>query len=656
MALTLRVRIFSTLAPLLALLAVLGSAGIVLLYRLGDSIDLILRENYESVIAMERLNEALERIDSSFQFALAGEEEKAREQYHHNWKLYRDSLGVEQDNITLPGEGELVDELVGLTERYRRQGDDFYHAVPALPVSSTGLAGTPAGPGPLLAAAALFPGRSLYSRPAGAPNRQRLYFGTKDRPGLLGTFEEIKRVSGEIRRINQENMEQASRDSRTLANHSLLWFGLGLAAAVVLAGWFAWQTIRALLRPIQAVTQSALAIGNGNLDQVVPVMSEDELGQLADAFNTMARQLRQYRQTDYARLLRAQRTSQATIDSFPDPVLVVDPEGQVEMANPAARRLLGVVPKKKDQAAGPPWQPPERLGQPLTEALQSQRDYLPEGFDAAVPLRCDGKDCFFLPRILPIRDPYNNTLGAAVLLQDVTRFQLLDQVKNNLVATVSHELKTPLTSIRLVVHLLLEEAVGPLAPKQVELLVDARDNAERLLATINNLLDLTHLERGQEWLVPRPESPATLLQTAADAIRPRAQDKGVEVRVVAAPDLPAVAVDADPFGHALNNLLDNAVRYTPRGGQVTLSAAVADGAVTLTVADTGTGIAPEYLPHVFERFFRVPGQSPGGTGLGLAIVHEIVTAHGGRITCESRAGAGTTFRITLPAGDGKVTG
>src|SRR5262249_37423154 len=159
--------------------------------------------------------------------------------------------------------------------------------------------------------------------------------------------------------------------------------------------------------------------------------------------------------TDYARLLRAQRTSQATIDSFPDPVLVVDTEGQVEMANPAARRLLGVAPKRKDQAAGPVWQPPERLRQALTEALQKQRDYRPEGFDQALPLRCDGKECSFLPRILSIRDPFGNTLGAAVLLQDVTRFQLVDQVKNNLVATVSHELKTPLTSLRLVVHLLL---------------------------------------------------------------------------------------------------------------------------------------------------------------------------------------------------------
>jgi signal transduction histidine kinase len=284
----------------------------------------------------------------------------------------------------------------------------------------------------------------------------------------------------------------------------------------------------------------------------------------------------------------------------------------------------------------------------LTEALQRQHDYRPEGFDQAVPLRCDGTECYFLPRILSIRDPFGNTLGAAVLLQDVTRFQLVDEVKSNLVATVSHELKTPLTSIRLVVHLLLEDTAGSLTPKQVELLVDARENAERLLATINNLLDLTHLERGREYLEARPEAPATLLQTAADAIRPRAADKGLDVQVDVAADLPLVAVDAYRFGHALNNLLDNAVAYTPRGGRITLSAAAAGDSVTLAVADTGSGIAPEHLPHIFERFFRVPGQSAAGTGLGLAIVHEIITTHGGSIACESQVGVGTTFRITLP--------
>jgi signal transduction histidine kinase len=250
---------------------------------------------------------------------------------------------------------------------------------------------------------------------------------------------------------------------------------------------------------------------------------------------------------------------------------------------------------------------------------------------------------------LPIRDSAGNTLGAAVLLEDITRFRLLDEVKTNLVATVSHELKTPLTSIRLVLHLLLEENVGPLLPKQLELLVDARDNAERLLTMINNLLDLARLEQGLSVLHTRTERPLDLLQSAADSFRPRAADRGVDLVIQDCPHLESVAVDVEQFQHALQNLLDNALAHTPQGGRITLAAEPAHDKVTFSVADTGSGIPPEHLAHVFDKYFRVPGDNvEGGSGLGLAIVREIVTAHGGNIACESRPGEETVFRISMP--------
>lgn len=608
MSISLKYRIILTLVPLLALLGLLGGAGSVLLYHLGGLIEAILRENYRSVIYMERLNEALERIDSSFQFSLAGQEDQARTQYQQNWRTYEEFLNKEENNITELGEDALVVKLRALTEQYRQQGEAFFAQ-------------------------------------ADADSRRRAYF----HDGLLATFTEIKDTSGAILRLNQDGMVRASQRAQDTARNSLIGFGIGLGIVSLLAFLAAWRTIVGILRPIRSMTQAALAIGAGNLDQVVPPAARDELGQLADAFNAMARQLRHYRQTDYARLLRAQRTSQATIDSFPDPVIVVDEEGFVAMANPAARRILGVTSQKMDGQARASWDPPESLRQPLQEAVRRQASYLPQEFDRAVLLRVDAQEHAFLPRILPIADPYGNTLGAAVLLEDVTRFRLLDQLKSDLVATVSHELKTPLTGIRLAVHLLLEEAAGPLSPKQTELLLDARDNAERLLARINNLLDLTRLEQRGKLLDLHPESPATLLGTAADGIRPRAEDKGVDVVVDVPSDLPHVAADAQRLGNALDNLLINALTYTPRGGRIILSAAQTGNSVTLTVADTGVGIPPEHLPRVFDKFFRVPGQSKGsGTGLGLAIVREIVTAHGGTVHCDSRPGEGSVFRLTLP--------
>jgi NtrC-family two-component system sensor histidine kinase KinB len=617
---TLRQRILITLLPLLILVATTGSAGVWLLHRLGGTINVILRENYDSVIAMQDLKESLERIESSCQFMLVAAglkdsierqrlEEKAAQDYAANWKLYYDALRKEQNNITIhPTEDDLVKRLEDLTVRYRGEGEEFFrHAT------------------------------------HGGVRHQDYYDGPYD------TFLRIKQVADDILQLNQVEMRRASDEAGHSARRSTLWLGVGLAAALLLAGLFSWYTARTLLRPIQALTLAAQGISEGNLDAVVPYLASDELGQLAQAFNTMAHHLRDFRQSQTARLLRAQRTSQATIDSFPDPVVVVDSGGLVEMANPAARRLLGVVPMHQGQASAVPWLPPEPLRQPLALAIQGEQDYLPEGFDRTILLVVGGHERALLPRILRISDPRGSSLGAAVLLQDVTRLRLLDQVKSNLVATASHELKTPLTGIRLAIYLLLEEKIGPLTPKQMELLLDARENSERLLAVVNNLLDLTRLEQGWRQLDVRPEAPGALLQTAADSVRPRAQDKGVDITLDVPPNLPAVAVDAARFGNALGNLLDNALTYTDRGGRITLSAAAAGDGVTLVVADTGCGIPPEHVGHVFEKFFRVPGQSRGsGTGLGLAIVQEIVTAHGGTISCASEPGVGTTFRITLP--------
>lgn len=609
MQITLRRQIVLTLVPMFVVLAALGGAGLALLYQVGSRIDAILRENYRSVIYMERLNEALERIDSSFNFAIAGREDMARKQYATNWTIFRDNLKMEKENITLPGEAELADSLEISTNRYQSMGDTFFSK------SSVGAA------------------------------RVQAYH---DPGGLFDLFKEIKTTSSRILRMNQENMEHASREAQRTAVVALALFGASLGLAAVLSVLLTWRMVHKILQPIRAVTHSAQGISDGNLDQVVPVLSQDELGQLANAFNRMARHLRDYRQSQTAELLRAQRTSQATIDSFPDPVLVIDGEGNVEMANPAAWNLLGVTSRPKGEPPVGPWQPPDVLRKPLAEALQGVRDYLPEGFDQTILFGSNGSERALLPRILTIRDPEDHTLGAAVLLQDVTRLRLLDEVKSNLVATASHELKTPLTSIRLALHLLLEEAIGPLNAKQTELLLDARDNSERLLTMVNNLLDLARLEQDWRQLDAQPQAPSALLRSAAEAIRAEAQDKGVDLVVEPSPDLSPVVVDVERMGHALRNLLNNALTHTDRGGHITLSAAPNGDAIQLSIADTGSGIPAEYLTRIFEKFFRVPGESRGGAGLGLAIVHEIVAAHGGTITCESELGKGTVFHIRLP--------
>lgn len=572
MTLSLRQRILLTVAPLLLLLAGLGASGAILLVRLGQRSDAILRENYDSVRAMDRLKLAVLAND---------------------WPEIDAQFQIEKHNITiLPDEPRLVLELDAALGRYRTDP------------------------------------------------RERA---------------EVLRLADAIRDLNENQMHGASRAAQDTARVSAVGFIVGLVVSVLLAVLAAWWLQRTLLEPIRAVTEAATAIGGGQLHLMVPVQTRDEIGRLAEEFNAMTAKLRAYRQSNTERLVRALQTGQATIDSFPDPVVVIDTLGRVEVANPTAQRLLGVRPPA-DGERPMNWTPPDALRQPVEDALSHRRVVESETFDRAVTFRLDGEERVYLPQVRPIRSAEGELLGAAVVLNDVTRFRLLDQLKSDWVATVSHELKTPLASVRLAVHVLLEEVIGPLEPKQVELLVEARDSTERLLKLIEHLLSLAKLEDGYERLELRSVDPTELLRTAADEAAPRAEDKRIGIKVDVAPDVPPVAVDPARFGRALSNLLDNALTYTDPGGTVSLSAASFDkDRVRITVRDTGIGIPAESLPHVFDRFFRVPGRDrTPGTGLGLAIVREIVTAHGGEIACESVVGSGTTFHITLPTTEGRA--
>jgi signal transduction histidine kinase len=222
-------------------------------------------------------------------------------------------------------------------------------------------------------------------------------------------------------------------------------------------------------------------------------------------------------------------------------------------------------------------------------------------------------------------------------------------VKTNLVSTVSHELKTPLTSVRMGLHLLLEERIGTLNGKQTELLLAAREDSERLLRMINDLLDLAKLESGRTALPSRPTEPRELVNTAQEDLRALVESRGSHLVTRITPDLPYVSVDGRQVAHVFSNFVSNAVKYTKPGEDIVLQAKNHDGGVRFSVIDQGPGIAPQYQSQIFDRFFRVPGSEATGAGLGLAIAKEIVLTQGGKIGIQSAPGKGSEFYFDLPA-------
>lgn len=419
---------------------------------------------------------------------------------------------------------------------------------------------------------------------------------------------------------------------------------LTMAGAVLLSLFLAWRLAASLLKPIQAFTASVVALGEGDLDREVAEFSRDELGQLGRAFNTMAAKLRTYRDATLARVLRAQRTMEATLTSTPDPVFVVARDGTHEVRNPAAEQLATTP----EFAHGFP----PTLAEPLAEVLGSGEHFLPGDYSRMVTVRVDREDRHYLPRILAIGDKLTEFKGAAIILQDVTKFRLLDDAKTNLVGTVSHELKTPLTSLRMALYLLIEQKINGLSRQQSELLEGARDDADRLLRILDNLLDLARLESGASALDRAPVEVGSLIAEIVSEARGMIEATGQKLVVQIAPEVESVTVNIDEgrIRHVFMNLLTNASKFSAEDAEIALTALPADeqGFVRFGIKDQGPGISAEHIGRVFDRFFRANSQSKPGAGLGLAIARELVVAHGGSIACNSAPGEGSEFYFLLP--------
>jgi NtrC-family two-component system sensor histidine kinase KinB len=253
----------------------------------------------------------------------------------------------------------------------------------------------------------------------------------------------------------------------------------------------------------------------------------------------------------------------------------------------------------------------------------------------------------FLPRATPLLSESGTAVGLTVLLQDVTRLRRFDELKNDLVATVAHEFRTPLTSLRMAIHLLIEQTAGPLTEKQADLLYATREDCERLQSIVDELLHLARIQGEQITLDQRPTSPASLIETAVEAQRAAAAERHVQLETAVLPGLSDVRADRERVQLVFTSLLTNAIHQSPPHALVRVRALPGQEGVRFEVIDAGEGVPKELQSAVFEKFFQAPGAA-SASGLGLSIAKEIVEAHGGQIGVESEPGRGSTFWFTLP--------
>ncbi len=446
-----------------------------------------------------------------------------------------------------------------------------------------------------------------------------------------------------IMTLGEERLFSAAEKLSDDSGKNTLFVGTLVLLGTFIAVIIYFQLVRHLVDPVSTLERSIDEIRQGNFELTLSQPNRNnEFAKVISAFNDMALELKVRRGETDENLRRANLVNGAILEAIPSPVFILGDDTGIIQINPAAEALT--------EKLGVSGRLPLKILKILDECRETSAHFLPEDPREALLFRVEEKEHYYLPRIFRYDSEKSSHSGWAILLHNVSRIRWLDDMKTSLLATVSHEIKTPLTGIRMVLHLLLEERVMKLDDMQRVMINSANDDCERLLITLNTLLDLsraesgsTHLERASLRLRQSVERVCKLYTTAA-------ADKNVTLQLeeeITNP--PEVHADTLRLDEVLNNLVSNAIKHSPKGGKVVLRISQPEpDFLRVSVIDQGPGVPSESQGRIFERFYRAPGQDTEGVGLGLFISREIMRAHEGRIGLKERTHEQTEFFIDVP--------
>lgn len=445
---------------------------------------------------------------------------------------------------------------------------------------------------------------------------------------------------------HKQAVEQIRDAEKISRDRAVLMSGvLGLVALAVLAlGFFTAHGIaRRFGQPIEALASAADQVGLGNFDVTLPVTSALEINQLTKRFGLMAEALREHQATNVDELLAGQQRLQAVLDSIDDGLLIIDRQGRLEHLNPVAQRQLGWDDSRTGSPLGEALQRPE-LDQQLHLILRGgSLERVPEDLH----LEIDKENRVLTYSLTPVCRPDGQILGAVMVLHDVTEQRAFERVRSEFVLRASHELRTPVTGMHMAFGLLKERIKFPEESRENDLLDTIGEEMQRLTQLINDLLNFSRYQSGQQKLERSVCALDDLLERARVRHAQAAAAKQIELQLELGSPLPRIQADIAQLDRVMDNLLDNAIRHTPKNGNIRLQARRHGERVIVSVEDSGEGIAYSQQGRIFEPFVQV-GRKKGGAGLGLALCKEIVQLHGGRMGVYSRPEHGTQFYMALP--------
>jgi PAS domain S-box-containing protein len=603
---TLKGKITLVYICLVLMIAVIGSASVWNLYRLSKAIDGLMGDNYKSINAISYMLEAFERQDSAALIYINVDVEKGIELYTQNSNEFMRWYTAASNNITESGEKELLDDV---------NKDYMGYSM-------------------------------LFSKLQEIRNREGVdksayFYDTVMMPEFVKIKSELRKLS----HLNEVGMFNA-KDRATNSTHESMYIIIALSTLAGIGGLIlSMRFTNRFMKPLDTLTKTVKSVKAGNWNQQINIVSKDEIGDLSTEFNEMTKRLHQYEQSALGKLMTEKNKSLAIVKSIPDPLIVLDTGYRISLLNDTCEMFFGIkeegVLKKHFLEA--------IRNEEIFEIISNVSEGNSEMDDKIIKIE-QKEDFYFNVIVTMIKDVESRVTGIIILLKDVTQLKQLEKARTDFVSTISHEFKTPLTSIMMGTSMVLDESLGVLNEEQQDVLNTIKEDGERLTKLVNDLLELSRIESGSSVFNLEPCSIDTVISDSVKQFAIQAAHNNVNISTRVEEDMPKVIADYEKIIWVLNNLISNALKYTDTGDEIVINAFIKDEKMYVSVEDTGIGIPEEFQEKIFDKYVQVKGQEleARGTGLGLAVVKEIVITHGGDIWCESKLDTGSTFTFTLP--------
>lgn len=603
----LKMKMFSVYTILILLIFGVSLSFIINLTSLGRTINEFMQANYKSIEASQNMMNALDDSQEAVLTYIIRDENTGNANFMKSAQYFMSSFAAAEGNITEKGESDTVKNIGS-------SFDEYYN-------SYTNLQG--------------------YKKGHDTSEVMKFYNDT-----LMKQYMAVKSNCRALLKLN-ENAMFASKNNATENAHNSIYTNLIVSIIAIIFGFaLILYVLISIFKPLRQLTNSVKSIVEGNLDHEIHVKTSDEIGELAREFNSMTRRLQHYDQINIKKLVDEKNKSIAIVNSISDPIIVTDIDCKVILLNPAFESLF-----ETEQLTA--------IGKHLLDIISNKTIYDAVSDATAnkiinndadtISVNVNNKDFYYRISATPILGKDCGINGAVTILQDITHMKEVEQLKSEFVSTVSHEFRTPLTSISLGAGLLLDGTLGEISDSQKEIISAIRDEEMRLANLVNDLLDLSRIESGKMAVNMKPCSSEDIIDITIKSLSEQAKIKNISLGCYIDEELPEVKADPEKLKIVLTNLIGNAIKFTPTDGKIEVFAHHHNKKVYISVKDSGIGIPKEYHNKIFEKFIQVKKDINDGvgTGLGLTISKKIVEIHGGEIWVESEEGRGSTFTFTL---------